>query len=105
MNNGTGITPLEYKVIIKPDDVENKTAGGIILTAQSKDEQQLAATRATIVAISPLAFSYADWPEGYALPKVGERVVTGPYVGVLTEGKDGEKYRIVNDKDIIGVER
>jgi len=98
-----GIRPLEYKVIILPDPVEKKTAGGIILTDESLDKEQNAAVRATFVEASPLAFNYDGFPKELR-PKPGDRVIIARYTGATFEGEDGKQYRILNDKDIIGVE-
>ena len=92
------IVPLEYKVIVQPKKVEEKTSGGIILPATTKDELQAAAMEGTLVAMSPYAF------QGFenAAAKVGQRVLFSKYVGQLHVEGD-EQYRILNDKDIIAI--
>lgn len=105
MKNTSGIKVIEYKVLVLPDPVEQKTKGGIILTDDTIEQSQAAATRGTVIDVSPLAFNYeADFPQCLK-PMVGTRVIMGRYNGVKIMGADGIEYRILNDKDIIGVER
>lgn len=100
------LKPLEFNVVVKPDAAEERTAGGIILTTQTVDADKLASDSGTIVALSPLAFSYAEWPEGTQLPQVGDKVVYARYAGTLRKAKPGsdeEDLRILKDKDIMAV--
>ena len=92
---------LEFNVIVEQDAVKDKTDGGLILIDQEKQKHQT--TRGTIVAISPLAFSYAEWPEGTSPPKVGDRVAFAQYGGPFIDGQDEKKYRVLKDKDIVAV--
>lgn len=102
--NPSGINPTEYKVLVKPKAVEEKTAGGIFIPDESREREQYASTEGELVAISPLAFTYEDrWPEGFEKPKVGDRVIFAKYAGTKLKGKDGGEYRIVNDRDIAAV--
>lgn len=98
-----GIMPTEYNVLVAPEDTEEVTAGGIILTASTKETNDLAAQRGRLVAISPLAFSYADWPEDARKPHVGDAVVIAKYAGTLFEGRDKREYRLCKDKDVAAV--
>lgn len=103
----SGIRPTEFKVLILPKEVEQKTAGGIILPDEHKDRQQFAQQEGEIVAVAPLAFSYAskdEWERaGGNPPKVGDRVSFAKFSGAVMKGKDGKDYRVVNDKDIFAV--
>lgn len=101
--NPSGIQPTEFKVLIKPKTVEEKTAGGIIIPEQAKEREQFAQMEGEIIASSPLAFTYQDWPEGASPPKVGDRVLFAKYGGATVTGLDRQEYRIVNDKDIAAV--
>lgn len=98
-----GIEPVEYNVLVAPEDTEEVTAGGIILTTSIKETNDLASQRARLVAVSPHAFSYAEWPEGARMPKPGDAVLFAKYAGALIEGNDGREYRVVKDKDIVAV--
>ncbi len=102
MTNDSGLLPSEYNVVVKPDPVEEVTKGGIILPVSTTDRDKLAADEGTLVAVSPHAFSYADWPEGQKPPQVGDRVVFARYAGSLIKRGDTD-YRVIKDKDIIAV--
>lgn len=107
-----GIKPFEFKVLVKPNKVEERTKGGIIRPDQVKDQMQVAVSKGRIVAVSPFAFTYFDpevstyeevlerWP---STPKIGDMVIFGRYCGAEIWGDDDEKYRIMNDKDIMAV--
>jgi co-chaperonin GroES (HSP10) len=93
------IKPEGYKVLVKPDDIEEVTEGGIILTPQTRDQDRLSVTRGEIVAIGPKAniCFREDDP-----PIVGQRVIFAKYGGFVVED-NGEEYRILNDEDIVGL--
>lgn len=98
------ISPVEFNVVVELDAREEKTAGGIILTTKTTDADELASDEGTLVAVSPMAFSYAEWPEGERKPQVGDRVLFKRYEGILRKGKDGEpSHRIFSDKAIMAV--
>lgn len=104
MKNTSGIAPTEYKVLIEPVAVEEKTKGGIFLPDEHKDRAQFAQMEGTLVALAPLAFTYDKW-EGIEdqKPKVGDRVLFAKFAGFSYKGKDGKDYRVVNDKDVSAV--
>lgn len=98
-----GFAPMEYNVVVRAEVIEEKTSGGIILTAQKKETDELAAMKGRLVAVSPLAFNYDAWPEGSQKPKPGDVVLYAKYGGVLITGEDGHEYRVLKDRDIAGV--
>lgn len=105
MTNPSRINPTEYKVLISPILVDEKTKGGIIIPDEHKDREQFAQMQGTLVAVSPLAFTYADdasWGKS-AKPKPGDKVLFAKFAGAVVKGMDGKDYRIVNDKDIAAV--
>lgn len=102
MKNASGLNPMEYNVVVQPDPVEEISAGGIILPMAKTDRDKLAVEEGTLIAVSPHAFSYADWPEGQQPPQVGQRVVFARYAGALHKRGDTD-YRIIKDKDIVAV--
>lgn len=102
MTNNSGLRPMEFNVVVQPDPVEEVTKGGIIIPTTKTDRDKLAVEEGTLVAVSPHAFTYADWPEGAEPPKVGDRVVFARYAGAL-HTRDGVDYRVIKDKDIVAV--
>lgn len=111
MTNPSGINPTEYFVVVRPIDAEEIALKGFNALKQagfkmddmSKERQQYAAQEAILMAVSPLAFSYAEWPEGARVPQVGDKVLIEKYAGINHAGKDGAGYRVIADKDIHAV--
>ena len=102
IKNTSGIIPIEYNVIVKPKKVEQKTAGGVILPDELRDQEQGGATRGVVMAIADQAFNYepAYATECPVVP--GDTVIFSRYAGAEFEADDGETYRTIKDKDIIG---
>lgn len=87
-----GIKPLGARIVIKMVEAEEKTAGGIILTSQSKEQPQMA----EVVAVGP------GTEDEKIEVKVGDKVVFRKYAG--TEVKyAGEEYTIIDQKEILAV--
>ena len=103
--NGSGIKPVEYNVLVKPRQVEERTKGGLIIPDSTKEKEEWARKEGVLVAVSPMAFSFADWPADREdeKPRVGQTVVFARYQAEEFEGKDGQKYWLMKDKAIIGV--
>lgn len=101
--NNSGISPMHYNVLVRPDDVKTQTAGGIILPDEIKEKDAFGRTEGTLVAISPLAFTYAEWPVGARKPQVGDRVVFPRYQAVEMKGRDGGKFWMMKDEAVAGV--
>ena len=85
------LKPLSDRVILKALEAEEKTKGGIILTANAKEKPEMA----EVVAVGP--GGTVDGKEVVMTVKVGDKVLTSKYSG--TEVKvDGEEYTIVRDR-------
>ena len=100
--NKSGIRPVEYKILILPDSVEETTAGGIIKPLRAHEMEQWAQVKGTLVALGGKAF--IDFPEAEReVLKPGARVYYRKYEGIVIPGADGEEYRLCNDKDVGGL--
>jgi len=102
--NTSGIYPSEYNVLVKPRAIEEKTAGGLFLPDIKKEKDEFARMDGTLVAVSPVAFSYATFPEGTE-PKVGDSVIFSKYQATEITGSDGEKYWLMKDTAIAAVRK
>lgn len=98
-----GIDPVEYNVLIAPETVEERTAGGIIRVESAKEQEQTASMRGRLLAVSPLAFNYDEWPAHARKPQIGDAVLFAKYAGVLIKGADDREYRVLKDKDVMAV--
>ena len=107
--NMSGIDPIEYKVLVRPVEVskEIELKGGfkLIRPDELHEREQHAAMEGKILAVSPFAFTYEEWPEGARKPQVGDTAVFARYGGTLVKGADGIDYRLLNDKDIMALRR
>ena len=94
------IVPAGYRVLIKPDKIEEKTAGGIIIPESSREREQFKQMVSTVVSIGEFAFE--DYKGHWY--KVGDRVVTKEYPGVIVKDpENGEEYRLINDADVLAI--
>lgn len=109
VENPSGIEPIEYKVLVRPVEetgyVQLKSGFKLLKPDETKERDEHASMEGTITAISPLAFSYEEWPKTAQKPSVGDTVIFARYSGITITGSDGGKYRIMNDKDIVAVRR
>lgn len=94
-----GLRPMEFNVLILPEATEEKTKGGIILIEGTREAEKAAATKGRLVAISPAAFDFAEFPKDQ-LPRPGDLVWFGKFAGTTVKGNDGRDYRICKDRDI-----
>jgi len=92
------IRPLHDRVVVRRNEEEQKTAGGILLpgAAQEKPNQ------GEVIAVG--AGKALDSGEVRPVSvNVGDNVVFGPYAGSNTVKVDGEELIIMNESDIFGV--
>jgi chaperonin GroES len=89
------LKPLDDRVVVKPLESEEKTAGGIVLPDNAKEKPQ----RGRVVAAGP--GKQNDNGERVALSvKVGDEVLFGKYAG--SEIKlNGEELKIMRESDLL----
>lgn len=97
-----GMDPTEYNCIVAIYEVPERV-GSILLPDQERQDAELAMQFGRLIKISPLAFSYEEWPSDARKPQVGDIVWIARYAGGMLGGLDGRPYRILKDKDIGGV--
>ena len=91
------IRPLQDRVVVKRQDEETTSAGGIVLPGSATEKPQ----QGEVVAVGPGKKS----EDGKNTPvdlKVGDHVVFGQYGGNNVK-IDGEEYLILNESEIYGV--
>lgn len=104
--NGAGMQPVEYKVLILPEEVEDTDpvlkrakAAGIELASDVKERERMAQIKGKLVAVGGNAFE--DWRG--PVPKLGDCIYFAKYAGINIKGDDGQEYRLANDKDISAI--
>lgn len=96
MPNPSGLFPLGLAVLVKPYEPEiNKSL--LVMPETVKERTSAVETRAIVIAIGPEAWRDESQPRA----RLGDKVLISRFAGVMAIGvKDGERYRIVNDRDI-----
>ena len=97
------IVPAGHRVLVKIDEAETVTAGGIIVAATIVDKNTEAGIFGTLVAVGDTA-----WKDfgGRAWACVGDKVVIAKYGGfVIEDPATKDRYRLLNDEDIVAVLR
>ncbi|MBN1293991.1 MAG: co-chaperone GroES [Candidatus Latescibacteria bacterium] len=89
------VKPLEDRVIVKPLEAEEKTAGGVIIPDNAKQKPQ----KGEVVAVGPGKVSDKGSSLEMTLKK-GDKVLYEKYSG--TEIKiEGEEYLIIRESDVL----
>lgn len=115
MKNESGIYPCGNRVLVRPDDVEEITDGGIYIPPSVTDRHQISACYGVVIALGVDAFHHSTeivydqenrqfekrvkaYSQDFAA--VGDRIAFAIYAGLLQTGKDGVEYKVINDEDI-----
>lgn len=91
------LRPLDDRVVIKPSEAQDKTAGGIFLPDTAKEKPQVG----KVVWVGPGKVQ----DDGKRTPmsvKKDDEVIYGKYMGNEVE-LDGQKYVIVRESDLLGI--
>lgn len=92
----TKIKPLSDRVLVQPEDAEEKTSSGIIIPDTAKEKPQ----QGKIVAAGPGKVENGNKIDMSV--KEGDRVLYGKYSGTEIT-LDGEEYLIMRESDILGI--
>ena len=99
VKNQSGIKPVGYRVLVRPDPIDKMTKGGIYIPPSTLEQHSNAQTLGTLVEAGTDAWD--KWPAKWAAP--GDRVLFAKYGGLDLRGSDGEVYRLLNDQQITAV--
>jgi len=91
------LRPLDDRVVIKPSEAQDKTAGGIFLPDTAKEKPQIG----TVIAVGP-GKTLDDGKISKMSVKKNDEVIYGKYTGNEIE-IDRQKYVIVRESDLLGV--
>lgn len=89
--------PLNDRVVIRPDEAETKSPGGIVLPDNAKERPQ----RGKVLAVGPGRI-LDDGRRATMTLKLGDHVVYSRYAGNEIEIDDGE-VRIMSEGDVLAV--
>lgn len=106
------IKPLGFQVLVEMKEVERVSAGGIIIASKKEiDREQSGQDVGVVKAFGPLAYVGWEGVEGVTADeraaswgvKVGDQVEFHRYDGKALNHPDYNNYRLIADKDLIGV--
>jgi chaperonin GroES len=89
------VRPLDDRVVVKPMEAEETTAGGIVLPDSAKEKPQ----RGKVIAVGPGKLLDSG-KRGELSVAVGDEVIYGKYGGSEIE-VDGEEIKILRESDIL----
>jgi len=91
------IRPLDDRVVIEPNEAEEKTAGGIVLPDTAKEKPMIG----KVVACGDGKLLDSG-KRGTMSVKKGDSVIFGKYSGSDIE-VDGVEYKIMRETEILGI--
>ena len=94
--------PVGYRILVKPHEVKEKSAGGILLVQESQNYADIATYAGTVIKKGPDCYEGDKFASNWC--NVGDTVIFARNVGQKIEVKrdDGgyEKYLMINDADV-----
>ncbi len=90
------LRPLADRVVLKQNEAEEKTAGGIFLASAAQEKPEVY----EVVEVGPGGM--VDGSEVTMTVKAGQQVLVGKYTGTKVK-LDGEELTIVKQSDILAV--
>ena len=91
------LIPMEDRVVVKPQEAEEKTAGGIVLPDSAKEKPLMG----KVVSVGP-GKMLDSGNRGTMSVKKNDVVLYGKYGGTDVE-VDGVEYKILRESEILGV--
>jgi chaperonin GroES len=91
------IRPLGDRLVVEPQELEAKTAGGILIPDTADKDKPMQGT--------VLAIGQGKYIDGKMLPlqvKVGDRVLFGKYAGTNIKLEERE-FLVMREEDVMGV--
>lgn len=95
--NGLKIVPLYDRIVLKRQEAESKTAGGIVLPDTAKDKPQ----KGTVVSVGD-GHVTKDGKRHPLTLKIGDRVIFSSYAGDEISVGD-EDYLLLRESDVLAV--
>jgi len=91
------VKPMEDRILLKPMEAEQKTAGGIIIPDNAKEKPQ----KGEVVAVGPGKTNDKGQKIEMTLKK-GDKILYGKYSGTEIT-IEGQEYLIVRESDVLAI--
>ena len=98
------IIPTGYRILVKPDNVEQITKSGIVLVTDEKLERP-AQHVGTLVSVGKQAWkAFSKTYDGEPWAYVGDRIIYSKYAGKFVKDPETqEEFVIMNDEDVVAI--
>ena len=97
--------PMNWKVLIQPNEIKAETKGGILLPDKVKENEQILTAHGTVMALGELAYRERDtgvrWKQ-LIIPQVGDKVTYGKYAGQKIV-VNNVRFLLLNDDEITAI--
>ena len=97
--------PMNWKVLIQPNEIKAETKGGILLPDKVKENEQILTAHGTVMAVGELAYRERDTGERWKqeiVPQVGDKVTYGKYAGQKIV-VNNVRLLLLNDDEITAI--
>jgi chaperonin GroES len=91
------LKPLDDRIVVKPLDAEEKTAGGIVLPDTAREKPIVG----KVIAVGN-GKMLDNGKRGEMMVKIGDEVIYGKYSGSEVE-MAGQTYKILRESEVFGV--
>ena len=91
------LKPLDDRIVVKPQEAEEKTPGGIVLPDTAKEKPQLG----KVIEVGPGKLLDSGKRAVHAVKK-NDQVLYGKYSGNEVQ-IDGQDYKILHESEILGI--
>lgn len=95
--NESGIHPVSDLVLVQPIEIEERSAGGIVLPASMTEKREMAEVHGVLIAKGEKAQTHAATKD----IAVGQMVVHAKFAGLRYRGNDGVWYRVMRAEDVL----
>jgi co-chaperonin GroES (HSP10) len=98
------IIPTGYRILVKPDPIEEVTKSGIVLVTDEKLERA-AQHIGTLIAIGEQAWkAFSKNYKGDPWAEVGDKIIYSKYAGKFVKDPvTGEEFVLLNDEDVAAI--
>ena len=96
-NKAPKIRPLSDRIVVEPKELEQKSAGGIVIPDTADKDKPMQGT--------VLAVGNGKFVDGKMQPlqvKIGDRILFGKYAGTNIKLEDSE-FLVMREEDVMGV--
>ena len=97
--------PMNWKVLIQPNEIKAETKGGILLPDKVKENEQILTAHGTVMAVGELAYRERETGERWKqeiVPQVGDKVTYGKYAGQKIV-VNNVRFLLLNDDEITAI--